>query len=309
MLLILIPLYGCPQNVKVSGIIIGGNKTFPDCTITINDTILKVMNTFKHKPRNWFSNLYDNENLCTFPEEEGFFEISAKLSDTLYFREIGYKTQKHSVRELIKKNSIVITLEPKKCVPLEECNKEQNLHAIVAKKISVKYQEPKVYCDQDLLFFNTEYLGKYKILENIYGEIKKDTIQFLAYDHYSDPKFAYYDNVLIYVIEACGDFYHSKYLFHDLHKTIDGKWASPSVAKYYGKFNKEIEIKPKPIKYLSTVKYFFDKEISEEELNEMYPKQYFEHNDGYVIAKYGNYIPELFEFMKQTVLKARGHFD
>ena len=46
--------------------------------------------------------------------------------------------------------------------------------------------------------------------------------------------------------------------------------------------------------------------MSKEWIEQNYPSPYYRISNGKAIAEYGNYVPELVEIKKQTVLKARG---
>ncbi|WP_064966747.1 hypothetical protein [Tenacibaculum ovolyticum] len=43
------------------------------------------------------------------------------------------------------------------------------------------------------------FLAKYKVVQNVFNDLKTDTIEFLVYDHYGRPEFENYENVLLYI--------------------------------------------------------------------------------------------------------------
>ena len=73
------------------------------------------------------------------------------------------------------------------------------------------------------------YKAKYKILQRVYGNYPNDIIEFVAYDHYGTPAFSKYKNVLLFVSEYEGKFYHEKYVYDPLFKTKDGRWATGKI--------------------------------------------------------------------------------
>jgi len=66
---------------------------------------------------------------------------------------------------------------------------------------------------------------KFKVLQNVFNELKTDTIEFVAYNHYGRPGFESYKNSMIYISKSeQGDYYyHQKYQFNPL-KGVDRKW-------------------------------------------------------------------------------------
>lgn len=67
---------------------------------------------------------------------------------------------------------------------------------------------------------------KYKVVKNVFNDLKTDTIEFVAYDHYGRPKFENYENVILYISlnKKKGHYYHQKYQYDPVQKTKDGTW-------------------------------------------------------------------------------------
>ena len=67
---------------------------------------------------------------------------------------------------------------------------------------------------------------KYKVVKNIFNDLKTDTIEFEAYDHYGRPGFEEYEYVILYISinKDEGNYYHRKYQFDAVRKTKDGTW-------------------------------------------------------------------------------------
>src|SRR5690606_16968534 len=142
--------------------------------------------------------------------DDGSFKIRVALTDSLLFRSDRFIVQQHLVADLLKRDSIHIQLAPERCVPYAPCNeKEPTLYAVVAEKIELKSRE-LYYCD-GRISWDTRYEAKYKLIKNVYGELKTDTIDFIIYDHYGAPPFSKYKHVLLFLSEHCGKLYHEKY--------------------------------------------------------------------------------------------------
>ncbi len=119
-------------------------------------------------------------------------------------------------------------------------NESVNLFAFIGEKISVTEFDPnnpkniKIEIDsitKDTLRFESYVMDngfncKYKILKNVFNEIKNDTVEFKAYDHYGRPGFENYENVLLYLSrnEEKNEYYHHKYIFDAIKKDKNGKW-------------------------------------------------------------------------------------
>ena len=66
---------------------------------------------------------------------------------------------------------------------------------------------------------------RFKILQNVFNELKTDTIEFITYNHYGRPGFERYKNSIIYISknERGGYYYHQKYQFNPL-KRVNREW-------------------------------------------------------------------------------------
>lgn len=119
-------------------------------------------------------------------------------------------------------------------------NKEVNLFAFVGKKISIIKVDPnleekgeKIYDSlsgdtiiKKSYIMDAGFRCKYVVIKNVFNNLKLDTIDFAAYDHYGNPGFAGYETVLLYVSKSSKGnyYYHQKYQFDYLEKTSDGKF-------------------------------------------------------------------------------------
>ncbi len=114
-----------------------------------------------------------------------------------------------------------------------------NLYAFIGEKISVSQfdlneNNTEVVIDTVFgeVFKTTPYIMdygfkcKYKIVRNVFNELKTDTVDFIAYDHYGIAKFKNYKNVILYVSLNKEDenYYHQKYQYDQVQKDKNGKW-------------------------------------------------------------------------------------
>lgn len=152
---------------------------------------------------------------------------------------------------------------------------------------------------------DNEYRAKYKILQKVHGFYDADTIEFTVFDHYGKPAFSQYQHVLLFVSYHDGELYHEKYQYYAVYLTTDHRWASPyAVRDYNHAFKDEITVKPEKISFATELSFPLDQ--LQGEVQRRYPRPYFEVKNGRAFAVYGNYIEELFQLKKETILKARG---
>ncbi|MES2776991.1 MAG: hypothetical protein V4722_22630 [Bacteroidota bacterium] len=154
------------------------------------------------------------------------------------------------------------------------------------------------------------FYAKYKVLQRVYGIYVKDTIELEAYDHYGIPLFSKTKNVMLFVSEYHGKFYHEKYQFYEVYKTKNDRWAGSYAEDYYGKlYNRNSTIQAEKIEFEEEVSYptkILDNDGKEMKLS--YPEPYFKIVGDKAIAIYGNYIEELFKLKRDGVLTARALF-
>lgn len=206
------------------------------------------------------------------------------------------------------------------CSSLCGQNLKDSLLVFIGEKIEVKYspEEKKeklvlrikgndsVYVKQHSISMDSRYIAKYKVVKLLNGSFNNDIIEFEVFDHYGEPRFSKFNTVLLFVSKHNGKLYHEKYQYFDLYKTKDGMWASPYSSSDYNHPSKEnITVKPEKISFQNEISFVVDK-LTNDELKIWYPSPYFEVKDGRAIAKYGNYIDDLFKLKQQTILKARG---
>lgn len=181
--------------------------------------------------------------------------------------------------------------------------RKNRLFAFVGQKIEVTelpYEEGSM---------DGKFSAKYKILQRVYGMYQKDTIEFIAYDHYGIPAFSNFEKVLLFVGEYKGKYYHEKYMYNDVYLTKNGQWARAYSNDYGHSYNENTTVKPEKIEFAEEVSYPVRIKYSDgEEYEPDYPEPYFKKVGGKAIAVYGNYVEELFKLKKDGVLTARRLF-
>jgi hypothetical protein len=183
-------------------------------------------------------------------------------------------------------------------------NDNNRLFAFVGQKIWVDSLPSRQYS------FDYGFKAKYLVLERIFGDFPSDTIEFVAYDHYGTPSFSKYKNALLYLSADSGTYYQQKYMYNDVYRTKDGRWAGTYASDDYEHGNnKRTKVKPIKIEFAEPV-YYLLKIITEEgdTLTGTLPKPYFRTVGDTAFALYGNYINDLFILKRDGYLTAREIF-
>ena len=297
-------LYSCSRSI--TGVVHITNPQKEKAAI-LRDTVIKLnnyigsltMKEYKALGINTDKNIEFTKKNLAFTDDKGNFTIKAKTADTLYFKARGYYTKSYSVKDLLKMKYIYVKLEEIPCdEPKVTCTDTiPKLHIVIAEKIKLKHYENE-YC-KNIIPFDSKYGATYKILENVYGDYKKDTITFTIYDHNGHPQFTEYDTVLLYIGEHCGELIHVKYQFSDLYKTGDGRWASPLSPWEYGYLKPGQISNYTKIDFEPPVRYSADYDWPT-------PEEYFDTNSDSTTAIYGRYVEDIVSQMKETKLKQFG---
>ncbi|PKH49956.1 hypothetical protein CXF68_04220 [Tenacibaculum sp. Bg11-29] len=131
------------------------------------------------------------------------------------------------------------SIDIKKASEFKLTDESINLKVFIGEKISVKEFDPnknnkKKVIDSitgDTIIRKTYvmdhgFLAKYKVVQNVFNDLKTDTIEFLVYDHYGRPGFENYENVLLYISlnKEKYNYYHQKYQFDPVKRTKKKTW-------------------------------------------------------------------------------------
>ncbi len=315
LLFIIIHVNCFSQRVVVKGRVWSKNGSvlsFP--RVELNDTVSKFS---KAHPKGTnddrsqdevYAKLIKDTNYVVQLKFDGLFSIMAKLVDTLYFKAIDHITQKHAVSDLLKLKEVNVILEPEPCEEYKPCRDtlSTRFYAFVGKKVSVtRVLQPK-YCN-GVIAFDQKFEAKYKVIKNVYGKLRKDTISFTAFDHYGTPAFSNYEHVLLFVSEHCGDLYHEKYQFFDVYLNSDGKWASPGDPYRLDRNIVDRNVRAEPMSFGANLS-FDTKKISYPIKHPTYKAPYYTINGDKAIPVMGTLVDKLFLIKKDGVFKGRKIF-
>ncbi|MEP6749772.1 MAG: hypothetical protein ABJB86_18685 [Bacteroidota bacterium] len=182
--------------------------------------------------------------------------------------------------------------------------KRDSLYVFVGEKIEITQSKPNKtnFLGDDIL------TAKYKVIQNVFGNYKKDTIKFELSFHCGAGLFLKFKNVLLFVSNYNGRLYLEKYQYYDVYKTIDDKWASPGDPSKFDD-NHTGSFKPHHIEFIDTVSYDIRQLDNGCLMKKPFPEPYFKLEGNKAIALMGAYIDELFIIKKEGVLKKRGFFE
>jgi hypothetical protein len=135
-------------------------------------------------------------------------------------------------------------------------DKNVSLYAFIGEKISVEEFDPnekstritinpvtKDTIRHVSLITDYAYNVKYKIIKPIFNDLKVDTIEFVAYDHYGRPGFEKNKNVILYISKSeKGDYYvHQKYQYDPVVQNRKGIWKGENGKSIEKLFNTKKE--------------------------------------------------------------------
>jgi hypothetical protein len=119
-------------------------------------------------------------------------------------------------------------------------DKNVNLFAFVGKKISVTEFDPNaeekeiITIDsltgekimQKSYVIDSGFSCKYLVIKNVYNLLEKDTVEFVAYDHYGRPDFEKSEYALLYISKSSKEnyYFHQKYQYDDLKLDADNNF-------------------------------------------------------------------------------------
>jgi len=256
------------------------------------------------------SQILQDKNYRTKTDSLANFEIKAKLTDSLFFESYWHITKKFLVADLVKKKKTTIKLELEPCeVWPNHPEKPIKLYVFIGKKIKT-WKSPSSYCNIGHL--SSRLISKYVVVKNIYGDFKKDTIQFTTYPPHS-PALGQnyrpfktlsidYEYCLLYVLEYNGELLQTRYVFDDVYKTKDGKWASPLKPKGLRNSIPPDSLRLKKIDFVEPIEFAYDERL-EKQIKENFSEDHNTIENGKITVNYGFYVEDLFEIRKTGALK------
>lgn len=118
-------------------------------------------------------------------------------------------------------------------------NDSINLYAFIGKKIKFSQTLPdeiKQWFEIDSITkdtiryktqnFDSKFEAKYKVVKNLFNDLKTDTIDFIVYDHFSLQRVDSSEYVILYIFldKKSGIYYNYKYQFQPIEKANDGTY-------------------------------------------------------------------------------------
>lgn len=292
------------QKITISGTAYDTTKGRNWVRITLNDTIRKYLSSRKYDHETYMRFSQDTV-FSKFAMKDGKFQMTANLTDSLFFQSSRHITQVYLVADLAKMNKVEIHLEPEVCIPYERCYESiaSNLYVFIGQKINVT-EDFNYYCN----FYSWDgmFQAEYKILQQLKGKPIADTIRFTVFDHYGKPPFGKYQNALLFVGEYCGKLIHEKYQYFELFKTEDGKWASPGDPYKYDTHLKK-EIKARKLHFPDSV-WFDISNVTAEMVKKNYPAPFYKIESNRAIPVMGSYVDDLLKVKKASRFKSWSAF-
>lgn len=184
--------------------------------------------------------------------------------------------------------------------------RKDSLYVFVGEKIEISDYQPQRY--DSVIFLDYGVKAKFKVIQNIYGNYKRDTIEFEAYFHCGGGLFSRFKNVLLFVSAYDGKLYLEKYQYFDVYKTIDGSWASPGeLSKFDSQYTGDI--KSHHIQFVDTVSYDIRQPFNGCLKKKIFQEPYYRLEGDKAIAVMGVYVDEIFGIRKAGILKKNGFFE
>jgi hypothetical protein len=157
------------------------------------------------------------------------------------------------------------------------------------------------------MIVDQKFLAKYQVLHVICGAYGSPQIEFDVYDHYGTPAFAGFETVLLFVSRLNGRLVHEKYVYEPVYETEDGTWAGCGDPYALETWAPSEDVHAMPIRFKKEVSFPIAN-MTEEQIGEQYPPQYFTRRRDRVVCTAGTGIAELFKVKRSGVLTARGLF-
>ena len=193
-----------------------------------------------------------------------------------------------------------------------------NLFAFIGEKISIEEFDPnvtkekKIEIDPDTgdtiirkyYVMDRAFKLKYKVLKNLYNDLKVDTVEFVAYDHYGKPNFAEFKNVILYISKSQDDkyYFHQKYQFNAIYKTKENEWIG--LLNFGNRFlideGKKLNLKKIELYEIANVDL---KNMREKYIEYYYPKPFYKIKKNKAIPVLGLPINDLIEYKVKSIIK------
>lgn len=202
-------------------------------------------------------------------------------------------------------------------------NKNINLYAFVAKKISITefdanennkdVQTGEFEIDEEtgdtLKIIKKRYIMdrafkcKYRVIRKMFNYLESNTVEFIAYDHYGSPGFAEKDTVILYLSKSKdgSHYFHQKYQYDNVY--INKKGHYYSFPKFNGSESSDtIEGMTGFDKTFSDEKYDVSN-LNTEAIKMYYPSKFYKIENNFAIPIKAIYLNTLTNYRLSTTFK------
>ncbi len=174
------------------------------------------------------------------------------------------------------------------------------LMVFVGEKISLEQFHPVV--KENEIMMDSAFHAKYRVLQRVFGPDPGAWIDFTVFDHYGEPKFSKFATVLLFVSRTPNGNFHNKYQFYPVYRTNIGLWAGCSNTWLWTSERTFVDLQPHPVAFADAPS-FSTEDMSEEDIDKLYPPAQFQHVNGRAICKLGYTLEELIEIKRRGLLK------
>jgi hypothetical protein len=198
-------------------------------------------------------------------------------------------------------------------------NEKNNVFAFVGELISIEEFDPNtpkeekteidsltgyITIHKNPIVMDRAFKLKYKVLKNLYNNLKTDTIEFLAYDHYGIPRFSEFKNVILYISKSQnGDyFFHQKYQYNEFYKSKNNEWVGLLNFGSVSRIESASKLNLKKIK-LNKAANIDLKGYSKSDIELLYPKPFYKIKGDVAIPKLGISINDLIDYKVKSILE------
>lgn len=197
-------------------------------------------------------------------------------------------------------------------------NDKVNLYAFVGEKISVIEFDPNLLEEKkieisattgDTIFRTSRvkdraYKLKYKVIKNLYNNLKIDTVEFVAFDHYGKPNFTNYKSVILYISKSQNEkyYYHQKYQYNEIYSTRNNEWICLLNFGSYEKIEEGLKLKLKKIKLDESVSIDLAN-MPKQNIQLFYPKPFFEYKKNKALPVLGISIENLIRYKVESIIE------
>ncbi|MBK6825868.1 MAG: hypothetical protein IPG86_02855 [Chitinophagaceae bacterium] len=189
-------------------------------------------------------------------------------------------------------------------------NNNDSLFVFVGQKVWCKPIKNYIKSDSNSIVIHPNYKVKYKVIQNVYGTLKRKTIKFNVNDHYGAPAFSKTSYALLFVYQQNGKLHHVSNQYFDVNKTTTGRWASCGNPFRFEANKDSIKTSINVVKldFAQPVTYKIDPSKDITTINYHFPEPYFKVEGHVATGLMGCYVEDLFIVKKEGILKELGYF-